>query len=322
MAKQLKSEGKKISALSGSFDLLHIGHIKSIKEAKRKGDILIVLLNSDKSIRSYKGINHPLNSEKERLEVLSALQAVDYVSIFNELTPENILSEIKPDVYCNSSDWGKNCIERKVVEKNGGRVHVLKWEKGFSTTSLVEKILKNRLKPDIKAVFLDRDGTININKPEYLYRIEDFKFVPGMMPALKKISKTRYKIIIATNQSGIGRGYFSEKDLRQLHSFMIKKLKEKGVRIDKIYYCPHAPWGKCLCRKPGTEMFLQAAEDFGINLSKSFMIGDDERDVIAARYANIKAIKIGKKMPKSLKIEPNYYAKNLSEAVNIILHND
>ena len=173
----------------------------------------------------------------------------------------------------------------------------------------------------MKAVFLDRDGTININEPEYIHKIDDFKFVLGAISALKKLSKTDHKIIIATNQSGIARGYYNEKDLKKLHDWMLKELRKNEVRIDKIYYCPHGPNDNCPCRKPKPGMLLKAGEDFGLNLSKSWIVGDDFRDIIAGREANIKTIKIGKKMPVDLKLEPNYHVKNILDAVNIILNN-
>ncbi len=319
LAKNLKKQGKKVVTYNGSFDILHLGHIKSLEEAKQQGDILIVLLNSDNSVRNYKGPNHPINSEGHRAEVLSAIGHVDYVVNFDEINPKEILKKIKPDIHCNGSDWGKNCVERGVVEENGGRIHLLKWQQGFSTSGLIQKTINTNSKPEIKAVFLDRDGTINVNNPEYVHKINDFKFVPGAISALKKLSKTNYKIIIATNQSGISRGYFREDNLRQLHKWMISELNKRGVRIDKIYYCPHGPNDNCSCRKPKPGMFFQAAKDFSINLSKSWLIGDEQRDVIVGREANIKTIKIGTSMPKKLKIEPNYYAKNILEAVDVIL---
>ena len=209
-----------------------------------------------------------------------------------------------------------------IVEKNKGKIHILKWVKWVSTSKLIKKILDTYSQPEIKAVFLDRDGTININQPEYLHKIEDFKFTPKAIPALQRLSKTDYKIIIVSNQSGIGRGYFKEKDLKKLHQWMVKELKKKKIRIDKIYYCPHHPKNNCPCRKPKIGMFLEAVKDFDISLNKSWFIGDDERDVITGREANVKTIKIGKRMPKELKLEPNHYVKNLLEAVKIIKTND
>lgn len=319
--RNFKKQNKKIVAINGSFDILHLGHIKSLKEAKAQGDILIVLLNSNYSVKNYKGVGRPINSQIERAGVLSALECVDFIVIFNEITPKKILEKIKADIYCQGKDWGKNCIERKTVEKYGGKIYLLKWSKGLSTTKVIDKILHAYSKLQTKAVFLDRDGTININKPEYLHKINDFKFAPQVIPALQKLSKTDYKIIILTNQSGISRGYFEEKDLKKLHHWLIKKLKCKDVRVDKIYYCPHQPKDNCSCRKPKIGMLQQAVNDFGISLAKSWIIGDDEKDIIMARETNVKSIKISKRMNKKLKLQPNFYAKNLLEAVEIIRKN-
>jgi D-glycero-D-manno-heptose 1,7-bisphosphate phosphatase len=214
---------------------------------------------------------------------------------------------------------GKELYRKGYCGKIWGKIYVIKAQKNFSTTKILEKIKNIISKPSNKAIFLDRDGVINVNEPEYVHKIKDFKFVRGAIPALKKLSNTDYKIIIITNQSGIGRGYYTIKDFEKLNSWMLKTLKRKGIRIDKVYFCPHKPEDNCNCRKPKPGLILKAIEDFGINLSKSWLVGDDVRDVILGRSMNIKTIKIGKKMPKELKLEPNYYAKNLLKAVNIIL---
>lgn len=317
--KRLKKRKKKIVAISGCFDILHFGHIKALKEAKSLGDILIVLLNSDESVKKYKGERHPINNEKIRAEILASLEFVDYVVIFNELTPVEVLEKIRPDIYCQSKEWGKHCVENPLITSYGGKIHLLKEYKNFSTSAIIKKILKIYSHPENKAVFLDRDGTINKNDPPYVHKIKDFKFLPKSIQALKKLSKSEYKIIVITNQSGIGRGYYTENDFKKLNKWFLNFLKNKDIRIDGVYYCPHKPEDNCNCRKPKPGLILRAAKDFKINLSKSWLIGDDERDVILGRNLNIKTIKIGKKMPKELKIEPNFYAKDLLEASKIIL---
>lgn len=317
--KSLKKMGKKIVTYNGSFDLIQIGHIRTIQEAKNQGDVLIVLLNSDHSIRQYKGPNRPIVCEEERSELIAGVEGVDYVHVFNELNPTGVLSEIKPDVHCNGPEWGENCIERSVVEKYNGKIYITNTKRVSSTTGLINKIIETYSKPTVKAVFIDRDGTINDNDEGYVHKISDFKFLPEAVSGLQRLSKTEFKTIIITNQSGIGRGYYSQRDFQSLTGWMIKTLKQKKVRIDKVYHCPHVAEDNCECRKPKIGMFLRAVEEVGISLNDSWFVGDDERDVIAGRNANIKTIKLGDQMPANLKLEPNYYAKNLAEAVKIIL---
>ncbi len=135
-----KARGKKISALSGAFDILHPGHISFLERCKKSGDILIVLLNSDKSVRGYKGKGRPINPQAARAKVLSALALVDFISIFNEPDPRKALAVLKPDIFCQGDDWGADCVERETVENAGGKVRVFKKIKGLSTTGIINKI--------------------------------------------------------------------------------------------------------------------------------------------------------------------------------------
>jgi len=137
----LRKQGKKIVTYNGSFDILHLGHVKSLQEARKQGDVLIVPLNSDKSIKGYKSPKRPIIPQSQRAQMLAALSCVDYVVIFNELNPIKILDKIKPDIHCNGADYGKNCIEKDIVEKNGGRIYILKWIPGLSTSKIINKIL-------------------------------------------------------------------------------------------------------------------------------------------------------------------------------------
>lgn len=135
-----------------------------------------------------------------------------------------------------------------------------------------------------KAVFLDRDGTINVEK-NYLYKTEDFEFLPGVIDALKQLQSAGFLLIIITNQSGIGRGYYTEADFQKLNSWMIDTLKNHGVYITDVYFCPHLPDAtiekyrkECNCRKPKLGMYEQAVIDHNISLAKSYAIGDKIRD--------------------------------------------
>lgn len=136
-----KNRSEKVVFTNGCFDLLHIGHVRYLYEAKKQGDILIVALNSDSSVKKLKGNNRPIINESERAELLAALEMIDYIIIFEELTAKKLINNIKPDIYVKGGDYSKESLtEWTTVEKNGGEVRLLKEIKGRSTTSLIKKI--------------------------------------------------------------------------------------------------------------------------------------------------------------------------------------
>lgn len=151
-----------------------------------------------------------------------------------------------------------------------------------------------------KAIFLDRDGTINIDKG-YVYKINDFEFINKVPEALKKLKDKGYLLIVVTNQSGVARGYYKEVDIVNLHNFVNNILwKRFCVKIDKFYYCPHHENGivneyriKCKCRKPNPGMILKAVKDYNIDLSLSYMIGDRDTDEI--ELSSLRFIKVSEK---------------------------
>ena len=141
---RLKDIGKEIVFTNGVFDIIHRGHIEYLNEAKSLGDILIVGLNSDKSVKMIKGDSRPINNENDRALVLSNLKAIDFVIIFSEDNPYNVISAIIPDILVKGGDWKKeNIIGADVVENYGGKVISLKFIDNYSTTELIEKMKKN-----------------------------------------------------------------------------------------------------------------------------------------------------------------------------------
>lgn len=146
-----------------------------------------------------------------------------------------------------------------------------------------------------RAVFLDRDGTINIEK-EYLYRKEDFEFIPGVPEAIRLLNEAGILVVVVTNQSGVARGYYTEDDVEHLHRHIARKLEEAGARVDAWLYCPHHPSGRgsyslpCDCRKPMPGMLRQAARRYDIDLENSIMIGDKLADVEAGLAAGCRTI--------------------------------
>lgn len=155
-----------------------------------------------------------------------------------------------------------------------------------------------------KALFLDRDGVVNI-EVNYLYKIEDFEFVDGILKLCKYYRDKGYMIFIVTNQSGIDRGYYSEHDFNLLTSWMIEEFAKNGIEIKKVYFCPHHPdiSFECKCRKPSPGMILEAKSEFDIDLEKSILIGDKESDIEAALSAGIRETYLldEKKMSKATK---------------------
>ena len=162
-----------------------------------------------------------------------------------------------------------------------------------------------------KAIFLDRDGTINVDKG-FVYKISDFEFLPGAIEGLKLLQEAGFLLIIITNQSGIARGYYTEEDFESLNSWMLIELEKHGVYINAVYYCPHLPIEQgenippelkqyrinCSCRKPKLELFERAIKDFDIDLSQSFAIGDKPRDCAICEVTNCRGFLITKNMQK------------------------
>lgn len=138
---QVRSKGKKIVFTNGCFDILHAGHVRYLKEAKSKGDILVLGLNSDSSVRALKGDKRPLIPQGERADIISALESVNYVTIFNELTPLSLIEYLQPDFIVKGGDWREeDVVGKDSVKKWGGAVIIIPEVKGCSTTNIIEKI--------------------------------------------------------------------------------------------------------------------------------------------------------------------------------------
>lgn len=136
----IRASGKTIATLNGSFDLMHAGHLQIIFEASQAADILIVALNTDRSIQEYKSPLRPIISLEYRLQMMSALYFVDFVTWFDETDPCALLSIIKPDVHVNGAEYGLNCIEAETVKLHGGKIHIVDLVPGLSTTQILNKI--------------------------------------------------------------------------------------------------------------------------------------------------------------------------------------
>jgi D-glycero-D-manno-heptose 1,7-bisphosphate phosphatase len=182
------------------------------------------------------------------------------------------------------------------------------------------------------AVFLDRDGTINVEK-EYLFRAEDFEFIDGAPEAIGKLKEAGYLVIVVTNQSGVARGYYSLSDVDTLHEYVQQELARHNAVVDAFYVCPHHPeqgsgefLRACDCRKGAPGMLLKAASDYTIDLSRSYMVGDKIADIEAAENAGCQPIMVmtgyGRVESKKLTAGRAVCCENIAAAVEVILRAD
>ena len=137
---RLRREGVRIATCNGSFDLFHFGHLKFLEDARAQGDVLVVGLNSDRSVKEYKDPTRPIVPQDQRAQILAALAVVDYVHIFDETVPMPFLEVVRPQVHVNGAEYGVECIEAPLVRQHGGRIHLVPKVAGLSTTELIARI--------------------------------------------------------------------------------------------------------------------------------------------------------------------------------------
>lgn len=167
-----------------------------------------------------------------------------------------------------------------------------------------------------KALFLDRDGIINIDKG-YIHKPEDVEFCKGIFQFMKTASALGFMLFVITNQAGVARGMYEEADVTRLHEWMDAQIKKHGINIKKYYHCPHHPefTGACSCRKPETGMVEQAASEYGIDLSSSVIIGDKKSDVRTGKNAGMAyTILVSGKYEQQSAAEADFFASDLYEA--------
>lgn len=341
LCKELRKEGKSIGFTSGVFDLLHAGHVDYLEKAKALCDVLIVGVNSDASVRSYKGQSRPIVSQDQRIKVLAALESVNYVFLFEERRNQKNIEVLKPDIYIKAGDYSPDTLTSKaVIEKLGGRIYLIPIAESTSTTALIEKILSvekcererfveeegavhiERIPSKLReAVFLDRDGTM-IEEIEYLHEPEKIRFLPHALEGIKQFQNMGYRLIILTNQPGIGLGYYTKEDFYRVNKAMFKEFSKHGILIDKIYFCPHSKAENCSCRKPGQALIQRAQKELMLDLSRSIMIGDKTADIETGKRAGMKTILVrtghqGK--DEEYAVQSDYVAEDLLSAAQWIL---
>lgn len=176
-----------------------------------------------------------------------------------------------------------------------------------------------------KAIFLDRDGTINSDSEHYIKNLQEFQIFPFAFEALRIFQNMGYELIVITNQSGVGRGFLSEKKLKDIHLYLREAMQEKGVVFSNIYYCPHLPEENCSCRKPKSGNLKKAIAEHHLNAANSWFIGDSKKDIITGSRENCKTLLvlsgikgITNESIKSWEIRPDIVAADLLDAAKII----
>lgn len=341
---QCRSDGVIIGFTSGAFDLLHAGHVDYLEAARSQCDKLIVGINSDNSIRKYKGQDRPIVSENLRLKTIAALESVDFVFLFDERRNAKNIELLKPHIYFKAGDYSASQLTSKqVVEQIGGQVRLIPITENISTTEIIHRIRSltgardqfieeqeltvhlKRQPPKMKpAIFLDRDGTIN-REIGYLSEPDKFELLPNALDGMKKMQDMGYRLVIVTNQPGIGLGYFSKEDFYRVNKKMLTEISKAGILLDKIYFCPHSKAENCPCRKPEIGLILRAKEELNLDLSHSFFIGDSEVDIQTGAKAEMKTILIENELvvdAVSWGKKPDFIVKDLLEAAESILKDE
>jgi rfaE bifunctional protein nucleotidyltransferase chain/domain len=341
ICERLRTDGKKIGFTSGAFDLVHAGHADYLEKAKALCDILIVGVNSNESVRKYKGPGRPVVGEQHRLQLMAAMESVDYVFLFNERRNQKNIEALKPHFYIKAGDYNESSLTSgETVRQCGGEVKFIPMVEGLSTTQIIETLalaanpnagrfverdkaeyiqtLRGKAAP---AVLLDRDGTINENV-EYLHRPEQMRFLPYALEGIKTFQDMGFRVVVITNQPGIGIGYFSKEDFYRVNRAMLSGFSKAGILVDKIYFCPHSKSEGCDCRKPGLALIRRAQGELNIDLEQSFIIGDKTSDLETGKRAGMRKIlvKTGfKGEDGEYDVQPDIEAKDLLDAAKKVL---
>jgi rfaE bifunctional protein nucleotidyltransferase chain/domain len=297
-----RSAGHRIGFTCGSFDLLHAGHVQYLAEARQQCDRLLVAVNSDASVQRYKSPLRPINPEQDRMTVLAALAAVDAVTLLEDDRPIHLLLRWKPDLYIKGGDYQSPSLRSAAaVEAYGGKVMVIPSGSTASTSAIIARIggILAHAAPDRAGaraprglVLLDRDGTLIRDVP-FLDDPKLVELLPGVGEGLAELQAAGFALAIVTNQQGVGLGYCTTQQMIAVNQQLFRALGAYGVKISKVYYCPHTAVDECGCRKPKSGLPDRATRDFGVPPKRVFLIGDAESDSVAAKAAGCRSVLVG-----------------------------
>ena len=297
-----KAAGRRIGFTCGSFDLLHAGHVQYLAAARDRCDRLLVAVNSDASVSRYKNPLRPIVPQRERMYVVAGLASVDAVTLLEDDRPQSLLLRWKPDLYIKGGDYQADALRSgEDVRAYGGKVEVI--PPGFDTSSsrVIERIgtLATYAEPEAASadparglVLLDRDGTLIRNIP-FLHDPAKVEILPGVIDGLLQLQAAGLRLAIVSNQQGIGLGYYTVQDFIAVNQKVLRELGARGIRISKIYFCPHSLAEQCACRKPAAGMLIRAMRDFGTAPIKTFLVGDSDDDLRAGAAAGCRTVRAG-----------------------------
>ena len=319
-----RSRGYKIGFTCGAFDILHAGHVEYLTRAREFCDRLIVAVNSDSSIRAYKGPLRPVNKEEHRVFVMAALEAVDAVTLMWETHPTVLIELLKPDLYIKGGDYSEEKLESKpLVESYGGRAMCIPMTFPTSTSDILERAAAIRLHSEPprvtmaaerRLILLDRDGTLIRDLP-FLHDPSRVELMPGVLEGLQGLQEAGFTLVLVSNQQGIGLGYYTEGEFIEVNRALLRLLAPAGIFISRIYYCPHSLADHCQCRKPGSLLIENALQHFEAKPQRCFLIGDSAADCLAGRRAGVPSILISQAAPAA---DCTYKAHSFLDAVNWI----
>jgi len=319
--------GHKVGFTCGAFDILHAGHVDYLERSRRHCDRLIVAVNSDASVRAYKSALRPVNPENNRMLVVAALESVDAVILMPETHPAALMELLKPDVYIKGGDYKADQLESKaLVESYGGQVLCIPVAFETSTSATLERaaaIQMHATPPELgsaglaRLAFLDRDGTLIRDIP-FLHDPTRVELMPGVPAGLKRLQEVGFTLVIVSNQQGIGLGYYNESDFIEVNRELFRQLAPAGVRISRVYYCPHSYADECECRKPGSLLLENALKHYEAPARRCCFIGDSPTDCVAAERVGCPSVLISS---GACPAPCTHNAASFQEAVTWILQN-
>jgi rfaE bifunctional protein nucleotidyltransferase chain/domain len=308
--------------------------VQYLARARALCDRLLVAVNTDASVGRYKNPLRPIHTERDRMYLLAGLQSVDAVTPLDDDRPLPLLLRWKPDLYIKGGDYAATSLRSgEAVREYGGSVETIPSDFKTSSTGIIERIaaLAAHVAPERVAaeparglVLLDRDGTLIRDVP-FLHDPALVELLPGVPEGLLLLQQAGFRLALATNQQGIGLGYFTTQDFIAVNQRLFRLLAPHSIRIDKIYFCPHSLADRCACRKPSSGMIERALRDFSATPEHAYFVGDSPGDIEAGAAAGCQTVRIGAAEGNAVGnvavAAPTFRAANFLEAAQWIVGN-